>query len=502
MRMKKISKRVINLLAIIFFSCGLIILLFYLSFIHVPDNELWRVTTLSRTQFVTVSNNMVLLESENINNGDCRCVYAADKETGKIVWSTEKLAEPYIAGYKELNPASSRIPGIFEIIGTDSKNKVVFVTVNSFIYALDESHGNIIWGPIGVSSYVFPESLKSNMLFITNDSGNLIALEKSSGKELWKTKTVDTNPRLIIHENIVYLDIEDGNKDKLLAFDIQNGQMIWSIDIKSWRYLPLFAGNNLYLIWHGDFGSKNGEIVAVNTNNGKEIWNAIFTGDYSYEPSHPQVADNQMYLIQIEISNNERVYKLVVRNALSGEILWEFNQNYSDGNLIYYINNDIVYVGSETGNIFALNAKTGQEIWKTKIGAFPTCITIENDLLVIDAEDNYIATLNPKTGITQWKKRIGVVSNRYFSECFASDSSVRIYSNKLFVVDNSRKLHVLSLDTGQELWSWKDFRYPAWRITPIHKPTPQIGMMENDVLYIFNSRAFSDGIFAFRIQEP
>jgi len=357
---------------------------------------------------------------------------------------------------------------------------------------------------MGISSYLFSDAPNSSVIFVISDAGDLIALEKTSGKELWNVQTVKTSPdfysRMFLHDGMVYADIDNGDKNSLLAFDSQNGQLHWKIEQEPRAYFPIFDADNLYMIQHSDFDNKDGEIFVIDTKTGQKRWNEVFPGDYSFEPSHPQVEGDRIYVIQEGKSGDKRVSKLVVRNTQSGEVLWEFNRDYSEGKVIYYVYDDFVYVGSEIGNIFALNAKNGQELWKVETQSFPTCMTISNDLLFVDAEDTYIAAFEPKTGIRQWIQPIPVNSNRYFSECFGSEGGVRIYSNKMFVVDSHRKLYALDLITGHELWSWQDFRFPDWRPIPIYKPTPEIAVIEDNIIYVFNSQTIAEGVFALKIQ--
>ena len=202
-------------------------------------------------------NNNVLFESRDSNDGDCLCVYAADKATGNILWSTEELAKPYIAEYKQqYRPPNqlSRIPGMVEIIGTDSEKNNLYITINySSLYALDGNNGNVIWGPINVSEYTFPNTKSSNLIFVLDENGYLSALNKSNGQELWKTVILVDGPdfysRLLNNDNIVYASLEDNDKSRLIAFDTSNGKEIWSTDIKSNGFAYDFTENYFYLIW-------------------------------------------------------------------------------------------------------------------------------------------------------------------------------------------------------------------------------------------------------------
>ena len=123
-------------------------------------------------------------------------------------------------------------------------------------------------------------------------------------------------------------------------------------------------------------------------------------------------------------------------------------------------------------------------------------MTVIHDSLIVESMHNYVASFSAQTGSQQWFQSIPV--GAHTSECFEDGSTVRIRNNRLFVVD--RILHSLDLETGQEIWSWHDFRYPTWRPIPISKPIPEIAVIEDNVIYVFNSWTLTDGVFAFKIQ--
>jgi len=71
--------------------------------------------------------------------------------------------------------------------------------------------------------------------------------------------------------------------------------------------------------------------------------------------SSPAVADNVVYVG----SNDGNVYAL---NATTGAFIW----NYTTGNSVFSsaaVADGIVYVGSNDGNVYALNATTGIQVW-------------------------------------------------------------------------------------------------------------------------------------------
>jgi outer membrane protein assembly factor BamB len=466
----------------------------YLITNKIPDNEIWRITALDRISSITSVNDMVLFEGWIFGEGDCSCVYAAEKTTGKTIWSTENLVKPYIADFKERYPESSRRPGIVDIVGTDSERDVVYISINySSLFALDVNDGKVNWGPINILGYISNDSENAELLFVVDEDMSLCALDKSSGQVIWKTASfrddLDIYFRLLLHDNIVFVTIESDNNARLFSFDVYSGRELWDTDIRSNQFAYIFTEDSLYMIWQGYYDEQTGQISVFDIKKGTKFWTTSFP-DYALDPSSPQVVVNQIYVVE---NKKETDSKLVVRAADNGDVLWEFNQDYSDGEIRYTAYDDVVYVGSETGYLYALDAKTGREIWKVDTQAFPTCMIVMDDSLIVESKHNYVASFSAKTGSQNWKQPISVRSHT--SGCFKRGSTVRIHDDRLFVIGSDRRVQSLDLVTGRIAWSWKDYRYPIWRIIPIYKPIPSIGLIEDDVIYINNA-----GIFSFEIQ--
>ena len=304
---------------------------------------------------------------------------------------------------------------------------------------------------------------------------------------MWQTESLLEDPsyhsRLMIQGNTIFIAIESDNNAKLFAVDVDSGKKLWETDIRSNRFAYVFAENSLYLIWQGYYDEQIGQISVFDLKSGTNIWNASFP-DYALDPSPPQVIGNQIYVVE---NKDETVSKLVARGAKDGDTLWEFNQDYSYGEIRYIAYNDIVYVGSEVGDVFALNAKTGQEIWKTETKAFPTCMTVLHDSLIVGARLNYVASFNAQSGVQKWAQSISVKTNR--DDCFENGNTFIVSNDKLLVVDSNRKINFLDIETGYKIWSWKDPRF--WRIIPIYKPVPGIGQIDDNAIYVINAGIFT-----------
>ena len=120
----------------------------------------------------------------------------------------------------------------------------------------------------------------------------------------------------------------------------------------------------------------------------------------------------------------------------SGELIWKYDQFAS----VYSspaIANSRVYVGSDNGYLYCLNANTGELIWKYGTnGEIRSSPAVAKNRVYVGSYDDYIYCLNADTGELIWKyrtrdsvysspavakNRLYVGSNDGFIYCFGSD---------------------------------------------------------------------------------
>ncbi len=68
----------------------------------------------------------------------------------------------------------------------------------------------------------------------------------------------------------------------------------------------------------------------------------------------------------------------------------------------------LIYFGADDGNIYAVDALTGHQIWKHSTGGpVPTSPAIRNGMLYAGSYDGRFYALNARTGVTRWKFSTG-----------------------------------------------------------------------------------------------
>ena len=91
-----------------------------------------------------------------------------------------------------------------------------------------------------------------------------------------------------------------------------------------------------------------------------------------------------------------------VAGSKTGKLTWSFKTgNYVGG--APAVVNGVVYMGSDDGNVYALNATTGAMLWNFTTGGFVgSSPAVVNGVVYVGSFDHNVYALNATTGATLW----------------------------------------------------------------------------------------------------
>ncbi len=208
--------------------------------------------------------------------------------------------------------------------------------------------------------------------------------------------------------------------------------------------------------WYDGLGNEIGDKCAWNfgtlgLDNGSanESWNNNFylvqqewsndldgctQGEQSSPPPPPPSGP-----IAIVGSNDGNVYAL---NTSDGSSAWHYKTGGAVVSSPSVVNN-IVYVGSKDHYVYALNASDGSLIWRYKTGnAVYSSPVVDNNTVYIGSNDGYMYALNAIDGSLVWRYQTrGPVSN-----------TPAIANNVVYVSSNNGLLCALNAGSGHMLW--------------------------------------------------
>ncbi|MFL5733335.1 MAG: PQQ-binding-like beta-propeller repeat protein [Chloroflexia bacterium] len=131
------------------------------------------------------------------------------------------------------------------------------------------------------------------------------------------------------------------------------------------------------------------------------------------------------------------------------QVLWTFTAD-DEIRSSPQVQRGVVFFGAYDSNLYALNAKSGDFLWKvpTKAGICSSPI-LAGDLVVVGSEDNYVYAFDARRGTQEWSYRTGM----------AIRSSPRYYKDMIYVGSDDQHLYCVHADTGQLVWKYRTWNF-------------------------------------------
>lgn len=269
----------------------------------------------------------------------------------------------------------------------------------------------------------------------------------------------------VIEGKTIYCGSDDGN---IYAVDAQSGHQLWKYPTKgAVASTPAVANGTLYAL------SFDGDLYALNAATGATKWKFATEGERRFEakgihgmqPKNQTIADPFDFYLSSPVVEQNVVYfgssdgNLYAVDAESGELKWKFKT----GDVIHAspaYANGLVYVGSWDSYFYAVDAKTGQEKWRFHGGEDPLVhnqVGFQSSAAVVDGvvytgcRDSNVYALDAATGKEKW---------RCFNELSWVNSTPAVSNGKVyFATCDSTLFKIVDVATGKELARQQDKAY-------------------------------------------
>lgn len=177
----------------------------------------------------------------------------------------------------------------------------------------------------------------------------LVSANVATGNENWKISNTDAY--LLLTDDRIITSNETG----ITCYDQQTGKLIWKSEAITVLAMPAELNQQVFYLYQ----EKNQAYLRCVQVDGKEIWSqTIPYPDINY------FAIQEKYIAISTVSGQIACY-----DTTSGKQRWEY-QVHSKIHVSPVIVAGHVYVGSNTGNLFALSLENGFLVWQTNTG-FP-----------------------------------------------------------------------------------------------------------------------------------
>jgi outer membrane protein assembly factor BamB len=250
---------------------------------------------------------------------------------------------------------------------------VYFTGDDNYLYAVDAQTGKEVWrfdmgkavlprGPLNQFWDYMQSSpaVAEGVVYVGSANPNFYAVDAKTGQEKWRFKVhflVRSSPAVV--NGIVYFGDWDR---KVYALDVQTGQEKWSFDtggavIPS----PTVVDGVVYV------GSKYPCVYALDAQSGQKKWCFSYPSSIAWVESSAAVANGMVYV------GSSDWRRLNAIDAATGQLKWYFHTEglpwcspaVADG---------VVYIGATGGYFYAVDAETGQELWRVQTGKSLTTV--------------------------------------------------------------------------------------------------------------------------------
>ena len=306
---------------------------------------------------------------------DLGCLTAYALKNGKKLWS-------FASGKR--------------IVGTPavSEGIVVFGSADRNIYGLNAADGSLRWKVEAAEPVLGAVTIHEGIAYVGASDKTFRAIDIQTGKVVWSYDQVkgyiETKP-LVVDDKVIFSAWDN----TLYALEKATGKEVWKwtggltrMHFSPAAVWPVASNGKVFI------ADPQRAMTAVNLQNGETVWRTF----------RSQVRET------IGLSEDgERVYSKTMNDSIvcystltdTPEQVWASNVGfgYEHAPSMPLEKDGVVYGSTKEGLLFALEAKTGKIIWKHKIGN-----SLINTVLPLNGREVLFTATSGEVGIIKWRK--------------------------------------------------------------------------------------------------
>ncbi len=237
---------------------------------------------------------------------------------------------------------------------------------------------------------------------------------------------------------------------RVSAINVNTGQRLWRESIAPEdRNDAISGGGVAYANGFIYATSPHAEVVCLEAPTGKVVWRSKTEGPVRAAPT---VDDGRVYALSI---NNQ----LNVFDGQTGEKLWSHAGITEHAGLLGTaspaVSKGVVVVAYSSGEVYALKAETGYELWSETLSATrrPDSLSslahirampiIDGNQVIIVGHNQKISVFDLRNGQKMWEHKVGGIHTPAIAEGY------------IFLINNFNELICLNESTGKVVWATK-----------------------------------------------
>lgn len=267
------------------------------------------------------------------------------------------------------------------IEGTPALDGQVLYVPNAWgkhvLSAFDLHRGRYLWRQQGVPIEA-AVLLVANLVIVGDVEGNVIAIDKESGRIIWVYEFGDlasilSGPAAVDDDRIVVAD-ETG---RVAMLDVDDGRQVWAIELDTPVEAGLSVGDGRVYV-----PTTRGRFFALNANDGELLW------EYAGDTDEVRFTGAAVTGAHVIFGGTDGILRSL--NAENGSALWTFH---TDGTIAAapVVNGSLVFVGAMDQKVYAVHRDNGSVQWEAPLrGRVKSSPAVRNGYLIVMSEPRFI----------------------------------------------------------------------------------------------------------------
>lgn len=318
--------------------------------------------------------------------------------------------------------------------------------------AVDSSSPTVVDGTVYIGANERTSSL--------DPDGSLYAVDAATGEREWRFEdpaAVDASPTVL--DGRVYFTSNDG---VLYALDAAMGEQVWGFTGRdsSFRVSPTIAGGTVYAVEAPPRGESTNVLYAVDARTGEEQWRA----EVGERGSAPTVVDGTVYVGTSEGGGFGRLDALDAATGAS-QFRLPIDGSASDPPPAPTVVDGVAYFGTNDG-LFAVDVESGEIEWQfgdVPEGSDWTALTVADGTLYAGQDSSYeefpsgnVFAVDATTGELTWSLNVDEPVGAVESIIVSSSPTVAggvVFIGTAGFRDEGGTMYALDGATGEAVWS-------------------------------------------------
>jgi len=288
-------------------------------------------------------------------------------------------------------------------------------------------------GAVTLDTVLFERKLNGGMaaqvvgnhqfLIVPTYNKRIYFLNPSTGREITSLETESAVGSAAAVQNELIYFAEESGSDRVTCFNLVNGKKVWSLKVIDPPGAPIISGDDLFIT------SRIGHVICANRWTGVVRWEqdlrCHFYAPVAADSARVYVGTDRGDIIALERSDGSELWRFAAGSTAFAQPLAE----------------EFIYVGAADGTLWALDPASGSEVWRYECASsIHTTPVLSGNRLIFGADDRVAYCLNALDGGILWRyETTGIIQ-----------SSPVIAGETVILANSAGSIYQFSLD-GQLL---------------------------------------------------